>query len=62
MKEVRQEVSGGFRRLSGAQMFCRLNVYISKLLKQDFPIPPALEQLFHGQPNYPALVEALARC
>ncbi len=55
MMKVRQKVSGGFRRLSGAQMFCRLRGYISTLRKQGLPVLCALEQIFQGQPLYPAL-------
>jgi transposase len=55
MMKVRQKVSGGFRQLSGAQRFCQLRGYLSTLRKQGLPVLSALEQLFEGQPLYPAL-------
>ena len=55
MMKVRQKVSGGLRRLSGAHMFCRLRGYLSTLRNQGFPVLRALEQLFQGMPLYPAL-------
>jgi len=55
MMKVRQKVSGGFRQMSGAQRFCQLRGYLNTLRKQGLPVLSALEQLFLGQPLYPAL-------
>ena len=55
MIKLRQKISGGFRTLTGAQVFCRVRGYISTLRKQGKNILAALESLFRGSPEPIAL-------
>jgi hypothetical protein len=55
MMKLRQKISGGFRSLEGAQVFCRLRGYLSTLRKQGIDVLDALKQLFAGNPILPSL-------
>lgn len=55
MMKLKQKISGGFRSVEGAQMFCRLRGYISTLKKQGINVLDALTQVFLGNPIFPAL-------
>jgi transposase len=55
MMKLKQKISGGFRSIEGAQMFCRLRGYISTLRKQGIDVLNALRQVFLGAPVFPAL-------
>jgi transposase len=55
MMKLKQKISGGFRSLDGAQMFCRLRGYISTLRKQGINVLDALRQVFVGNPLFPTL-------
>ncbi len=55
MMKLKQKISGGFRSIEGAQMFCRLRGYISTLRKQGIDVLNALRQVFLGAPIFPAL-------
>ncbi len=55
MIKLKQKISGGFRSLSGAQMFCRLRGYISTLRKQGINVLDALRRVFSGNPIFPSL-------
>ena len=46
--KVKQKVSGGFRTLSGAQVFARLQALISTFRKQRLPVFSSLRNLFAG--------------
>ena len=50
MMKLKQKISGCFRSVSGARMFCRIRGYLSTLRKQDQTILDALIGLFSGQP------------
>lgn len=50
MMKLKQKISGCFRSVSGARMFCRIRGYLSTLRKQDRTILDALIGLFSGQP------------
>lgn len=55
MIKLKQKISGTFRSLEGAQMFCRIRSYISTLRKQGVNILEAIRQVFLGNPFFPAL-------
>ncbi len=55
MVKVEQKISGGFRTVEGAQMFCRIRGYISTMRKQGQHVLTALERVFTGNPLAPAL-------
>jgi transposase len=55
MMKLKQKISGTFRSLEGAQMFCRIRGYISTLRKQGINILDALKQVFLGNPVFPSL-------
>jgi transposase len=48
MTKVQQKISGCFRSMKGAQMFCRIRGYISSCRKQDVSATTALTSLFAG--------------
>jgi transposase len=51
MIKLRQKISGGFRTLPGAEVFCRVRGYLSTLRKQGKNILTALESVFRGSPE-----------
>lgn len=53
MMKLKQKISGGFRSIEGANMFCRIRSYLSTLRKQGFPVLDALVNLFMGNPVFP---------
>jgi transposase len=55
MMKLKQKISGTFRSLQGAQMFCRIRGYISSLRKQGVYVLDAIRQAFLGNPFFPAL-------
>lgn len=55
MMKLKQKISGGFRSIEGAQMFCRIRSYISTLRKQGMDVLYALKQVFTGNLILPAL-------
>jgi len=55
MMKLKQKISGTFRSLEGAQMFCRIRAYISTLRKQGVNVLETLKQVFLGNPFFPNL-------
>jgi len=55
MMKLKQKISGTFRSLEGAQMFCRIRGYISTLRKQGLNVLEALKLIFLGCPLFPNL-------
>jgi transposase len=53
MVKLKQKISGTFRSVSGAQMFCRIRGYISTLRKQGLNVLDAFISLFSGHPQSP---------
>ena len=49
MLKVQQKISGCFRSMKGAEIFCRIRSYLSTCQKQNVGIGEALELLFAGQ-------------
>ena len=49
MSKVQQKISGSFRSIKGAEIFCRIRSYLSTCQKQNIPPTTALELLFCGQ-------------
>lgn len=49
MMKLKQKISGCFRSVDGARMFCRIRGYFSTLRKHDQPILDALIRVFSGQ-------------
>ena len=55
MTKIKQKVSGCFRSLLGAEIFCRTRSYISTLGKQGMDILGALRSVFDGDPIMPSM-------
>ncbi len=53
MIKVKQKVSGGFRSLDGAEMFCRIRGYLSTMKKQGFELFEALRSVCRLDPMQP---------
>lgn len=53
MVKLKQKISGTFRSVAGAQMFCRIRGYISTLRKQGEPVLDAFMSLFSGYSQSP---------
>jgi transposase len=49
MTKVQQKISGCFRSIEGAKIFCRIRSYLSSCRKQDIKASRALELLFSGR-------------
>lgn len=52
MTKVQQKISGCFRSMEGAEIFCRIRSYILSCQKHDVKITDALELLFQGKMPY----------
>ncbi|MCX7121599.1 MAG: IS66 family transposase [Gammaproteobacteria bacterium] len=57
MTKVQQKVSGCFRSMEGAKIFCRIRSYILTCQRHDVKITDALELLFQGK--MPAFIDKL---
>ena len=55
MTKVQQKISGCFRSMDGARMFCRIRSYLSTCRKQGVSATEALNLLFRGE--YPAFMK-----
>ena len=49
MTKVQQKISGCFRSMDGAYIFCRIRSYISTCRKHGITVPEALKMLFRGE-------------
>ncbi len=49
MTKVQQKISGCFRSMEGAQMFCKIRGYLSTCRKQGFSSSEAMNLLFEGK-------------
>ena len=49
LRPVQQKISGCFRSIEGAKIFCRLRSYLSTCRKHDISSSDALELLFDGR-------------
>ena len=54
MIKVRQKISGCFRTLRGAQIFCRIRSYLSTCRKQGRNLWEAIQMAVVGQPFIPS--------
>jgi len=50
MMKLHQKISGTFRSIQGAHMFCRIRGYLSTVKKQNFNILQAINSVFDGNP------------
>ncbi|MFN2396948.1 MAG: transposase, partial [Bacteroidales bacterium] len=50
MVKLKQKISGCFRTLNGAQVFCRIRSYISTTRKQGHTALDAIEMAISGKP------------
>ena len=50
MVKLKQKISGCFRTLHGAEVFCRIRSYISTARKQGYGMLDAIQQVLLGQP------------
>jgi transposase len=55
MVKVKQKVSGSFRTLRGAEIFCAVRTYISTARKQRLNVIDAIYNAFYGKPFIPTL-------
>jgi transposase len=55
MTKVKQKISGCFRSLQGAKIFCRIRGYLSTARKHDRNALDALAQVFVGAPFMPSI-------
>jgi transposase len=58
MVKVRQKISGCFRTLDGAQMFCRIRSYLSTCRKQGRNLWEAIQMAVLGKPFIPSTPHA----
>lgn len=61
MTKVQQKISGCFRSMEGAKIFCRVRSYLSTCKKQSISATTALELLFQGKlPDFDSCLEQSA--
>lgn len=59
MTKVQQKISGGFRSLQGAKIFCRIRGYISTVKKNSVPVLGAIRDAFLGNSFVPSFADVL---
>lgn len=59
MVKVKEKISGSFRTMDGAKIFCAIRSYISTVRKQGINVLAALESALCGSPVLPQLTNGL---
>lgn len=54
MMKLHQKISGQFKNIFAAEMFCRIRSYISSVKKQNLNVMAALNNVFSGEPLFRA--------
>ncbi|MCA9933190.1 MAG: transposase [Ardenticatenaceae bacterium] len=57
MVKVKEKISGSFRTMGGAKIFCAIRSYISTVRKQGINVLAALEAVLCGNPVLPSAYE-----
>jgi len=52
MIKLKQKISGGFRTVLGADIFCRIRGYISTVRKHGLNVLDALTKAFQHNPSF----------